>query len=235
MINPPPKELMYDGPAEEWESNGQEYLEIYKTFCGLKPNAKMLDVGSGLGRKTIPLTNYFTSEATYIGIDVKLEGVYWCKNNITPKFPNFHFAHIDVYASGYNLTGKIKPEDFKFPFVDNTFDFVALNSVFTHMRLPAIANYLREVARVLKPEGRCLASYFLLDRRSEQDVKIEFPYIFDSGRIQNEKFPEQAIAFYFKEIGKLYKDPGFRILHRFRDNRKSRFHTNSYQDLILAD
>jgi len=34
-----------------------------------------LDVGSGLGRKTIPLTRYLNRDASYVGIDVSPEGI----------------------------------------------------------------------------------------------------------------------------------------------------------------
>ncbi len=44
--------------------------------------------------------------------------------------------------------------------------FVLLTSVFTHMLPQDMDNYLSEVARVLKPDGRCLITYFLLNPES---------------------------------------------------------------------
>ena len=50
----------------------------------------------------------------------------------------------------------------KLDFPDATFDFVCATSVFTHMLPAGVANYLREIRRVLRPGGRCLATFFVL-------------------------------------------------------------------------
>jgi hypothetical protein len=41
---------------DAFKKNGEEFLEIYQKLCGLKPDERVLDVGSGIGRKTLPLT-----------------------------------------------------------------------------------------------------------------------------------------------------------------------------------
>src|SRR6478609_6133826 len=63
---------MFDGPAslEEFKANGDEFLGIYKNICGLQADEAILDVGSGSGRKTIPLTTYLSAGARYEGIDI---------------------------------------------------------------------------------------------------------------------------------------------------------------------
>src|SRR5437764_11607074 len=50
----PPVSDMFDGPQslEEFKRNGEEALQIYKNICGLQPHERILDVGSGIGRKT---------------------------------------------------------------------------------------------------------------------------------------------------------------------------------------
>src|SRR5262249_6440676 len=52
--------------------------------------------------------------------------------------------------------------EFVFPYADASFDFVFLTSVFTHMLPAEVAQYLREVRRVLRPAGRCPAAFFFL-------------------------------------------------------------------------
>jgi hypothetical protein len=54
----PPVEDMFDGPGSlaEFKANGDEFLNIYKEICRLQPDEKMLDVGIGIGRKTLPWT-----------------------------------------------------------------------------------------------------------------------------------------------------------------------------------
>src|SRR5258706_11624631 len=50
----PPIALMHDGPADylEFKRDAEEFFRHYTNLCGLRPNEKMLDVGSGIRRKT---------------------------------------------------------------------------------------------------------------------------------------------------------------------------------------
>jgi len=81
----PPLAAMFDGNADldEFKANGEEFLRIYRDVCGLRRDERMLDVGSGIGRKTIPLTQFFDASAVYEGIDVSAAGVEWCTRTIT--------------------------------------------------------------------------------------------------------------------------------------------------------
>jgi ubiquinone/menaquinone biosynthesis C-methylase UbiE len=89
---------MFDGPQslEAFKANGEEFLTIYRNVCGLRPDEKMLDVGCGIGRKTLPLARYFDDMAVYEGIDITKAGINRCKDKITPMFPNFGFQWINV-------------------------------------------------------------------------------------------------------------------------------------------
>ena len=100
----PQVEEMFDGPRslEQFKANGEEFLRIYKELCGLRPDETMLDVGCGIGRKTLPLTQYLTASARYEGMDIASAGIAWCGSRITPRFPNFRFQQIDVYNQHYN-------------------------------------------------------------------------------------------------------------------------------------
>jgi hypothetical protein len=57
---------------------------------------------------------------------------------------------------------------------------VHLRSVFTHMGPSEVEHYLGEIARVLKPGARCMATYFLLNRESLAMMSSlpvrQFPY-----------------------------------------------------------
>lgn len=80
--------------------------------------------------------------------------------NITPKYPNFNFQLADIYNKMYNPQGKYKASDYKFPYANETFDFVFLTSVFTHLLPQDMERYLSEIARVLKKNGRCFITFF---------------------------------------------------------------------------
>jgi ubiquinone/menaquinone biosynthesis C-methylase UbiE len=193
---------MFEGPSrlDKFKANGEEFLEIYKSVCGLQPDEIMLDVGSGIGRKTLGLTGYFGPTARYEAIELVPAGVKWCSERYTPRFPNFRFQLIDVYNKDLNPTGRYKPSEFRFPFDDDTFTFVMLGSVFTHLLPNDLSHYLAEIHRVMARGGRCLITYFLLNDesrplmaagRSTPDLR------FGAGvyRAVSEEQPEDAIGY----------------------------------------
>jgi len=237
----PEVEDMFDGPQslEEFKRNGEEFLKIYTQICGLQPDEMMLDVGCGIGRKTLPLTRYLNERASYEGIDITRAGIDWCREKITPRYPNFHFQQIDVYNKHYNPSGKYQSSQYKFPYTDDFFSFVMLGSVFTHMLPDDVKNYLSEVYRVLRKGGRCLITYFLLNEESLRGIEIgsstlDLKYVFDKYRTISLEIPEQAIAFDEGWIKDLYRKVGLKIMRVDYGSWCARPHYLSYQDLILG-
>jgi SAM-dependent methyltransferase len=57
----------------------------------------------------------------------------------------------------------IRPEHYRFPYVNASFDLMYATSIFTHLLPAAAEQFMREASRVLRPEGRCVFSFFLLD------------------------------------------------------------------------
>ena len=127
-------------------------------------------------------------------------GTEWCQQAITPRYPNFHFHAADLYNRHYNPTGRVSASEYRFPFGDRSFDFVVLTSVFTHLLPPARDNYFSEIARVLRPAGRCLATFFLLDAAALQRVHagrdaVGFRFQGPGYWTNNQRIPEAAIAY----------------------------------------
>ena len=91
---------------------------------------------------------------------------------------------------------------YRFPFDEASFDFVFSNSLFTHLMQDDLENYLREIGRVLRPGGRALNTFFLLNRESEAAIansgrKMKFPHPVEGrvARTQRRGLPEAAIAY----------------------------------------
>ena len=237
----PPVEEMFDGNAdlEEFKANGEEFLHIYKTICHLREDERILDVGSGIGRKTIPLTQYLTAAASYDGIDINAKGVEWCRGRITARFPNFRFQQIDVANPLYNPGGACPPAEYRFPFADGSFTFATLCSVFTHMMPRDVEHYLSEVSRVLG-HGRCLISYFLLNDESRGFIASGRSFL-PFGSVQggyatiSPEMPERAVAFDEEFVTTLYESVGLRIVRVEHGSWCGRQEFLSYQDLILAE
>lgn len=237
----PPVEQMFDGPQslEEFKANGEEFIRIYREVCGLRADEKMLDVGCGIGRKVLPLTQYFEAHAVYHGIDITKTGIDWCRQKITPRFPNFHFQHIDVYNQHYNPDGKCRPAEYKFPFADGSFTFVTLGSVFTHMLPGDVENYLSEIHRILARGGRCLITYFLLNDVSLPMIEqgssaLDFRHVLDGYRTISLEDVEAAIAFDEAWVRDLYRRLGLSIKGVDYGSWCGRRDYLSYQDLVLA-
>ena len=238
----PPPELMHDGPQsyKEFKQNGDEFLRHYLTLCDLKPHEHMLDVGSGIGRKTLPLVDYLDERGTYDGLELVKSGVQWCREKYTTRYPNFRFHLIDVFNALYNPDGRYKATEYRFPFDDEQFDFVVLNSVFTHMVPEEVENYLGEIARVLKTGGRCLISFFLLNEKSLRLIEtgkssIELRYRIGPALAMSEATPELAIGYDEAYVSELYGR--YRLAIRrpiYYGSWCGREQFLSYQDQIVA-
>jgi ubiquinone/menaquinone biosynthesis C-methylase UbiE len=237
----PGVEDMFDGShtLDDFKCVGQEFLKVYKEICGLQTDEKILDVGCGIGRMALPLTQYVNEGAVYEGIDTTKAGIDWCREKITPRFPNFHFQWIDVYNKEYNPRGKYQASEYRFPFADESLSFVTLASVFTHMLPEGLENYLSEIYRVLKRGGRCLITYFLLNEESLRlieagDSTLDFNHVFDQYRTISREVPEKAVAFDEGWIRNLYRKLGLKVARLDYGSWCGRENYLSYQDLVLG-
>ena len=224
----------------DFEKVGREYLEYFQNLAGLKPDEDVLDVGSGIGRLAVPLTGYLT-DGTYTGFDIIESSVKWCRRRIGSRFPNFRFDHVDVYNEHYNPKGKLKASEFDFPYPDASFDFVFLISVFTHMLPDDMRNYLSEVARVLRPGGRCLITYTLWNDVAAEltalgTPKLMYVHEFDGYRSVESDEPETSIAFDEDDIRALYAKNGLEISEPIAYGRWTRRKPRglAFQDIVVA-
>lgn len=238
----PPVALMHDGPRtyKDFKENGDEFFRHYVDLCGLEPDEDMLDLGSGIGRKTLPLTRYLSERGSYVGMDIVKSGVDWCTEKYTKSYPNFKFELIDVYNDLYNPAGKYKADEYRFPFSDEQFDLVVLNSVFTHMLPSEVENYLGEIARVLRTGGRCLISFFVLNDASLLLIKegkstIDLRYEFGPALAVSREKPELAIGYDENYVTELYAKCSLEIRQPIAYGSWCGRETYySYQDQIVA-
>lgn len=162
----PPRGMIFVGSGD-FAAQGRLLLDQLVRLGNLQAHEHVLDVGSGIGRVAAPLTGYLNQHGSYEGFDIVKTGVQWCNQNIAAQYPNFRFLHIDLKNDLYNLRTEQEAKGFIFPYDDERFDLVFLFSVFTHMMPDDVAQYLRQIARVLKPGGRCLATFFILNPESK--------------------------------------------------------------------
>lgn len=172
-----------------------------------------MDVGCGVGRMAMPLAKYLNDKGSYKGFDIAPRAVNWCKAKIAKNLPNFDFDLADIYNAQYNPNGSYKVSEYKFPYDDLAFDFVFLTSVFTHMLPAGVENYFSEISRVLKPKGRCLITFFLINPESAGLIDLkkstqEFIYDCTIYRTVDKNKPEVAVAYAEDYIRGLFSKNG---------------------------
>lgn len=186
----PPHRYRRIGPGD-FRKRGKELSDLLVRH-GLQSDHHVLDIGCGIGRVALGLTNVLAQEGSYEGFDVDARAILWCNQNLSPKYPHFRFTHANVAASRYNSEGRIAPAQFRFPYVDATFDFAFATSVFTHLDMNASRHYLREAHRVLRPGGILCITVFLWD-----GTPSAFAFPIDRGdhRLTDANDPARGIAF----------------------------------------
>jgi SAM-dependent methyltransferase len=235
----PPHGLWFVGGEENYQAVNEEFLDYFVKFGGLQPHHRVLDVGCGIGVMASRLTKFLSPKGAYFGFDIVPIGINWARRHISSRFPNFSFAHVDLFNKHYNPNGKLSADRFDFPYVDNSFDFVFLKSVFTHLLPGSIGHYLNEISRVLKPSGRCLLTVFLLNDESDRLIRdgessIPLLHQLDGCRVLDPEFPETAVGISEVDLMQLCGKVGLQLLPPVHYGswcgRKSAM---SYQDILV--
>ncbi len=234
----PSKGDIYIGSGD-FIAQGIHQLELLKEYVHLKPVDTVLDVGSGIGRTAVALTEYLTTEGRYEGFDVVEKGVKWCNKKIKKTFPNFNFIYIPLNNDLYN-NSKGDAQNFKFPYPDNSFDKVFLFSVFTHMPVIEIAHYLSEIKRVLKPGGLCFSTFFTYTTQSEKVIsnnkKFSFPINKGDYRLMSNEVKSANIALKEDFLDEIIVQAKLEKLKTIEGSWKESVlnnHSNDFQDIYI--
>lgn len=144
--------------GRRWISAGQMLRRAFIEDMGLKPGDRVLEVGCGGGRQALALSDYL-EPGGYVGLDIDELSIRACRAQ--PVLDEFEFVVADVENEVYNPAGGTSGSEYRFPFEDDSFDFVFAASVYTHLLEDDCANYAREMMRVLRPGGTAAVSIFL--------------------------------------------------------------------------
>lgn len=166
-------------------------------LSGLEPAHNVLDIGCGIGNLAQGLAGFL--EGRYDGVDVNAEAIAWCQGAITTRHPRFRFHHVDVASTAYNPSGRADASDYRYPFDSGSFDRIFLGSVLTHLLPGAVERTMSEIARLLSPGGRAIASCFLVNDHNRASVEagrsfMSFGTAIDHARVHSVSCPEAAVA-----------------------------------------
>jgi glycosyltransferase involved in cell wall biosynthesis/ubiquinone/menaquinone biosynthesis C-methylase UbiE len=219
----PPVHMIFNGTTsqEEFVRTGDGFTRYFLIdHACLRPDERVLDMGCGIGQKARALAKYLSSTGSYEGIDIVASGIDWCRKQYA-RYPNFNFKLADIYSAHYNPSGKYRAYEYKFPYSDQEFDLVFLSSVFTHMLPRDMENYFTEISRVLKPGGRCVITFFLLNPESLRcigaglnSIKVPLRYECEAEMclIAKKESPETTVAHEERYVRSLYDRNGLSIV-----------------------
>jgi SAM-dependent methyltransferase len=230
----PPRRLQVAVGGGDYRAIGAEYRRLFVDLGGLEPHHAVLDVGCGSGRMAYALKDWLSGR--YEGFDVVPEAVDWCRRAIGAHHPGFRFQVADITSERYNPNGTYEAANYRFPYPDDTFDFAFLTSVFTHLQRPAVDNYVAELARVVRPGGRCFATYFLMDEEAVRLMGGHGQFGFDQGEqlVVDEDVPERAVAFRDGDVRELHERHGLPIESVHRGSWCGRERYTSFQDITIS-
>lgn len=208
---------------EEWFRWAEEWSMILRVYGGLRSDGAVLEIGCGIGRIAFAL-RYLLESGSYEGFDISKEKVAFMRRHFEPAHPNFRFLCADIHNTYYNPDGKVPAHEYRFPYPDAAFDTVFAASVFTHMLPANTRRYVHETGRVLKPGGRAVFSFFLLDHyrpaQARPSIFARDDFAFDHrygdfgdefavGRPEN---PELMTAYRMTLVERLAGEAGLRLV-----------------------
>ena len=239
----PPRRLRGVG-AGDFRAVGESLFAELVDPGGLTPEARVLDIGCGVGRLAIPIARYLTT-GTYHGFDISPEMIGWCRRTLTPRYPNFQFTLLDVANSHYNPAGAVTADTAHFPYHDGDFDFALATSLFTHLLPSSFLNYALESARVLAPGGTLFGTFFLVDaetagridrHESDLDLRQELhdPHTGTTFRALDSATPETAVGLDRDFVTTTLGEAGLSVSGVYPGVWSGRSEGRTYQDIVVA-
>lgn len=228
----PPREMWaWVGAPDGFVEQGRSFFDYCVEKGRLAPTSAVLDIGCGIGKHAIHFAPFLHPDGRYEGFDVEPKGIDWCRSAITPRFPNARFRHVDVRSAMYSPAGAAEAGALRFPYGDAEFDFVFLASVFSHMFFPDMANYVAEIARVLKPGGRMLATGYFLGPYKKEGIAagtsaFTFSIEHQGSWIERADPPEAAVAHERPKFRALLAEHGLEV----EEVRNGVWHRRAIQD-----
>lgn len=237
--------LLTGGGPKDFDAVSQWHFSNICKWIGIRPDHTVLEIGCGIGRDAIPLSEYL-ADGRYIGVDIIQRSIEWCSANISSRHPNFSFLHFDVKDQLHNPSGIINTTDIQIPLEDQSIDRIFLFSVFTHMMQLGIEHYLRQFRRLLKPDGLVYATTFIYNEEILKAARktnltpwnLRFEYEINANcRINDVNFPLGAVAYTRDIWNTMVSKCGFRLKREPLTGAWSGFypHPEEGQDVMLLE
>jgi len=161
----------YTGATKDFDTRAKQF--IFK-LCHAKPNEIVLDIGTGSG---------------WIAVRLAHQGVFITSLDLSHK--NLARIKQGVNMGDVEKTSFVLGDALRLPFQDNSFDAIVASEVLEHLNVPSDA--VREMYRVLKPNGRVIAStpynekirYYLCIHCNKKTPANAHLHSFDKGKLED--------------------------------------------------
>lgn len=204
------------GGPDTFEKIALEHLEILSKLIGISSDHFVLEIGCGIGRDAILLTEIISSRGSYTGIDIYKKSIDWCIDNISKSNPQFKFNFWDIQNAWFNPSGLKKLADFSIDKPRLSIDRIFLQSVFTHLLDFDVRHYFSQFSKILKNDGKIYSTFFIVDEKiiTSQTNKsyITFNYEISPGVwVHDLKETTIAVGYTLDAIERIAKDYGLII------------------------
>lgn len=186
-------------PAAVVDEEGRTLARWCRERLALGPEGRILDVGCGWGRLAFALRDEMGPGVEYEGFDPHAGHVQFAQRNLSATDPRFGLHIADVANEIYNPGGSLAPVGFRFPYSEHRFDAVVAHSLFRFVQPEVFEHYVAEVARVLRPGGRFLASFYLLNEAREERLPSMRPplsFVFPAGDVTTTRPRREGLLAY---------------------------------------
>lgn len=214
-----------------------------------KPTAnRILDVGCGTGILAIAADPFVQGGGQYVGIDISQVDLEFSRRQYAS--PYREFIHLDAHNPEYaaDQTESHPP----WPVEDESFDMITALSVWTHLREADASFYLSEVRRALKPTGKAIITFFILDEAYDRKMATDqsgdgqfhgvpkSTWVFDQVSYGSNDFrhpawaevPEAAIAIKQAGLNRLLAEAGLELVEQHAGNWKE-LPGVYFQDIVI--
>lgn len=217
-----PRKLAWrTGTLEDFTKISDLHVEYLYRYAQLEDCTDIVEIGCGVGRDAMTLTQKMKAGTKYNGIDVIEESIEWAIDNISKNHEMYKFHWFDVKDMQHNPNGEGRQIDYEIPVADNSVDLIFLYSVFTHMDPDYIKYYANEFARILRKGGRVFSSMFFVDAGVLQHLrkiggggrrKLTFEHEIEPGFFRNDpNVVPGATAYTVETLSQIFDAAGLRI------------------------
>lgn len=215
---------------------GRLLADILIKYASLNRHSIVLEIGCGCGRTCFALSKIL-DDGNYHGMDIEKTSLKSCQNNPIFIDKKFHFDYLNVQNDLYNTDGKYRADSYSFPFDQNEFDVIFLVSVFTHMLTDDVKNYIAEISRMLKPNGVCMITTYLMDHGTNSNG-LCFPYSDKEHFFYKQDMPEVTIGYYLDFFTTQFALHGLKQVHdtlwgNWRNNQEVTSSSGYPQDILF--